>query len=91
MDLQAAETAHQRDPRDQISYKKTNWKCPCNGCKKAEQRERERLADVLLGLHQQNAEDGSAPFGRMAECMTDSCDCQFFIDLILTGPEKSKK
>ncbi len=43
MDLQAAETAHQRDPRDQISYTKKSWNCPCNGCKKAVKQERERI------------------------------------------------
>jgi hypothetical protein len=47
MDLQAAETSHLRDPRDQITYKKTDWQCPCNGCKKAAKRERERIADLL--------------------------------------------
>ena len=47
MDLQAAETAHQRDPRDQISYSKKAWSCPCNGCKKAVKQERERILEEL--------------------------------------------
>ena len=47
MDLQAAETAHQRDPRDQISYTKKKWNCPCNGCKKAVKQDRERILEQL--------------------------------------------
>ena len=47
MDLQAVETAHQRDPRDQISYSKKAWSCPCNGCKKAVKQERERILEEL--------------------------------------------
>ena len=47
MDLQAAETAHQRDPRDQISYTKKKWNCPCNGCKKAVKQEKERILEAL--------------------------------------------
>ena len=47
MDLQAAETAHQRDPRDQISYTKKAWNCPCNGCKKAVKQDRERILEQL--------------------------------------------
>ena len=47
MDLQAAETAHQRDPRDQISYTKKTWNCPCNGCKKAVKQDRERILEEL--------------------------------------------
>ena len=47
MDLQAAETAHQRDPRDQISYTKKTWNCPCNGCKKAVKQDRERILEQL--------------------------------------------
>ncbi len=47
MDLQAAETAHQRDPRDQISYTKKSWSCPCNGCKKAVKQERERIIEEI--------------------------------------------
>ncbi len=50
MDLEAAENAW-RDPRDQISYKKTTWFCPCNGCKKAEKRERERIASLIQEQH----------------------------------------
>jgi len=48
MDLQTAETDHLRPPRDQISYKKTNWKCPCSGCTKASKLERETIADQLV-------------------------------------------
>ena len=47
MDLQAAETAHQRDPRDQISYSKKSWSCTCNGCKKAVKQERERIKSAI--------------------------------------------
>ena len=47
MDLQAAETAYQRDPRDQISYTKKKWNCPCNGCKKAVKQEKERILEAL--------------------------------------------
>ena len=47
MDLQAAETAHQRDPRDQISYTKKTWNCPCNGCKKAVKQERQRILEEI--------------------------------------------
>ena len=46
MDLEAAENAY-RDPRDQISYKKTDWACPCNGCAKAVKQERKRILDEL--------------------------------------------
>ena len=56
MDLQAAETAHQRDPRDQISYSKKAWSCPCNGCRKAVKQERERI------LEQLNLIDLDAPY-----------------------------
>ena len=50
MDLQAAETAHQRDPRDQISYTKKTWHCPCNGCKKAVKQDRERILAELNSI-----------------------------------------
>ena len=50
MDLQAAETAHQRDPRDQISYTKKTWHCPCNGCKKAVKQDRERILSELNSI-----------------------------------------
>ena len=50
MDLQAAETAHQRDPRDQISYTKKTWNCPCNGCKKAVKQDRERILEQLNAI-----------------------------------------
>ena len=50
MDLQAAETAHQRDPRDQISYTKKTWHCPCNGCKKAVKQDRERIIAELNSI-----------------------------------------
>lgn len=48
MDLEAAETDHLRPPRDQITFRKTIWKCPCNGCVKAAKREREAIADELM-------------------------------------------
>lgn len=47
MDLQAAETANQRDPRDQISYTKKSWHCPCAGCAKAVKQERERILEEI--------------------------------------------
>lgn len=47
MDLQAAESENQRDPRDQISYTKKIWNCPCNGCKKAVKQERERIKSLV--------------------------------------------
>jgi len=83
LDLEAAETSHLRDPRDQISYKKTAWQCPCQGCKKAEKRERERLAELFLANHDAEAKDGSGKFGRMADCMTNACDCSIIIEMIL--------
>lgn len=43
MDLEAA----QRDPRDQISYTKKSWSCPCNGCAKAVKQERQRLKEQI--------------------------------------------
>ena len=51
MDLQAAETAHQRDPRDQISYTKKTWNCPCNGCKKAVKQERQRILEEIEQMY----------------------------------------
>jgi hypothetical protein len=47
MDIEAAESAHKRDPRDQISYTKKSWNCPCNGCKKAVKQERERILQEI--------------------------------------------
>lgn len=60
MDLQAAESANQRDPRDQISYTKKSWHCPCAGCAKAVKQERERILEEinkidLSGTSQLNA------------------------------------
>lgn len=51
MDLQAAETAHQRD-KEQINKKKA-WACPCNGCSKAVKQERQRILEELdkIDLH----------------------------------------
>lgn len=46
MDLEAA----QRDPRDQISYTKKSWHCPCNGCKKAVKQERERIINEIENI-----------------------------------------
>ena len=43
MDLQAAD----RDPRDQISYTKKSWSCPCNGCAKAAKQERLRIQEEI--------------------------------------------
>ena len=50
MDLQAAETAHQRDPRDQISYTKKSWHCPCAGCAKAVKQERQRITEAINNI-----------------------------------------
>lgn len=84
MDLEAAETSHLRDPRDQISYKKTTWHCPCNGCKKAEKRERERVVSLIQEQHLLSVEGKERRYGlRMAECMTSTCDCYAIIDMIL--------
>lgn len=47
MDIQAAETAHKRDPRDQISYTKKDWNCPCQGCKKAVKQEKKRILSEI--------------------------------------------
>lgn len=47
MDLQAAETAHKRDQKDQVSSTKKAWNCPCNGCGKAVKQERERILNAL--------------------------------------------
>lgn len=88
MDLEAAETAHLRDPRDQISYSKTVWKCPCNGCKKAQKLERERIASLLQQQHIMSAEGKEERrYGRMAECKTNQCDCYTIIDLIMEDPK----
>ena len=46
MDLQAAE----RDPRDQITYNKKIWRCPCQGCKKAAKQERERILKEIAQI-----------------------------------------
>jgi hypothetical protein len=87
MDLEAAENAW-RDPRDQISYKKTTWFCPCNGCKKAEKRERERIASLIQEQHLLSSKGEERRYGlRMAECMTGICDCYSIIDMIM---EESK-
>jgi hypothetical protein len=84
MDLQAAETDHLRDPRDQISYKKTIWKCPCNGCKKAIKFERERIASLIQEQHLLAANGEERKYGlRMAECKTGVCECYAIIDMIL--------
>lgn len=44
MDLQAAETAHKREDKDQP---KKAWACPCNGCAKAVKQERERIIQEI--------------------------------------------
>lgn len=83
MDLEAAENAW-RDPRDQISYKKTTWVCPCNGCKKAEKRERERIASLIQEQHLLASKGEERRYGlRMAECMGGLCDCYNIIDMIM--------
>lgn len=88
MDLQAAETEHTRDPRDQISYNKTTWKCPCNGCKKAMKLERERIASLIQQQHLLSANGEERKYNlRMAECMTGLCDCYSIIDMIMEDPK----
>jgi len=83
MDLEAAENAY-RNPRDQISYKKTNWVCPCNGCKKAEKRERERIASLIQEQHLLAASGDDRRYGlRMVECKYGQCDCYAIIDMIM--------
>ena len=85
MDLEAAENAW-RDPRDQISYKKTVWACPCNGCKKAEKRERERIAALIQEQHLLSASGELRRYRlRTAECMIGDCDCYAIIDMIMEG------
>ena len=85
MDLEAAENAW-RDPRDQISYQKTKWACPCNGCKKAEKRERERIAGLIQEQHLLSAAGELRRYGlRTAECMIGDCDCYAIIDMIMEG------
>lgn len=44
MDLQAAETASQRE---QVVAPKKSWHCPCNGCAKAVKQERARILEEL--------------------------------------------
>ena len=84
MDLEAAETSHLRDPRDQISYSKTAWACPCNGCKKAAKRERERIAGLIQEQHLLAASGEERRYGlRMVECMTGACDCYAIIEMIV--------
>lgn len=88
MDIEAANSAHLAESKEQKSYQKTDWKCPCQGCKKAEKRERERIADLLLEQHKLSANGEDRLYGRMAECMTNTCDCQTIIDMIIEKPGK---
>lgn len=44
MDLQAAETAHKREEKQEV---KKGWACPCAGCAKAVKHERERILEEL--------------------------------------------
>jgi hypothetical protein len=84
MDLEAAETSYLRDPRDQISYNKTKWACPCNGCKKAAKQERERIAGLIQEQHLLSASGELRRYGlRTAECMSTTCDCYDIIDMIM--------
>ena len=43
MDVEAAN----RDPRDQITYEKKEWACPCGGCKKARKQTLEEVYELL--------------------------------------------
>ena len=54
MDLQAAETAHKREDKDQP---KKTWVCPCTGCSKAVKQERERILQDIenIDMHELNA------------------------------------
>jgi hypothetical protein len=47
MDLQAAETAHKREDKDQP---KKAWVCPCTGCSKAVKQERERILQEIENI-----------------------------------------
>lgn len=47
MDIKAAETAHQRESKDQGFNAKKIWSCPCNGCAKAVKQERKRILEEL--------------------------------------------
>jgi hypothetical protein len=47
MDLQAAETAHKRENKDQP---KKAWVCPCTGCLKAVKQERERIIQEIENI-----------------------------------------
>ena len=83
LDLEAAENAY-RDPRDQISYTKTVWKCPCNGCKKAQRLERERIAGLIQEQHLLSASGELRRYGlRTAECMVGVCDCYSIIEMTM--------
>lgn len=53
MDLQAAETAHQREAKE-VKTPKTAWVCPCNGCKKAAKQERQRILKIITDFNQTN-------------------------------------
>ena len=44
MDLQAAETAHKREDKQDA---KKSWACPCAGCAKAVKQERERILEEI--------------------------------------------
>jgi hypothetical protein len=50
VDLQAAETAHKRENKDQASSFKKSWFCPCNGCKKAAKQERDRILEEIAKI-----------------------------------------
>ena len=47
MDLQAAETAHKREDKEQL---KKAWVCPCTGCSKAVKQERERILQEIESI-----------------------------------------
>ena len=36
-----------RDPRDQITYQKIDWHCPCGGCKKARKLAFQEIAQII--------------------------------------------
>jgi len=74
LDLEAAENAY-RDP-------------PCNGCKKAQKLERERIASLIQAQHLLASEGESRRYGlRMVECKYGNCDCYAIIDMIMEEPK----
>lgn len=94
MDIEAAENAFKdmEDPRNKVSYVKTQWACPCNGCKKAAKHERERIAGLIQEQHLLAASGELRRYGlRMIECRYGGCDCYAIIDMIIEGTDSAPK